>query len=47
MSATDLLVMFLSHLLIIVGEISFSKSLIPDILLGRAMSMLMFPVYGS
>lgn len=39
--------MLLSHLLMMVGEISFSKFLMPEILLGRAMSMLMFPLYGS
>lgn len=39
--------MFLSHLLTTVGEISCSKVLMPVIFLGKAMSMLMFPEYGS
>lgn len=39
--------MFLSHLLTTVGEISCSRDLMPVSFLGKAMSMLMFPVYGS
>lgn len=42
-----LFVMFWSHLLTTVGEISCSRVLMPVSFLGRAMSMLMFPVYGS
>lgn len=39
--------MFLSHLLTTVGEISCSRVLMLVIFLGRAISMLMLPVYGS
>ena len=46
-TAADLFVMFLSHLLTTVGETSCSKVLMPVIFRGKAMSMLMSPVYGS